>query len=104
MPKRARQFPYLDANIASYIYSPATPHAHLYEYGTAVRSFGNANRGQMFKASDRATPLTGNVVTSGISGNPAIPVVGIVASRYRKELYAKLLNMVRQETGAQVVE
>jgi hypothetical protein len=93
-----------DGHRAFAVVTSSAPHAHLYEYGTAVRTFGNANRGQMFKASERATPLANAVVTSGISGNPAVPVVGIVASRHRKELYAQLLNMVRQETGAQVVE
>lgn len=88
------------------------PHAHLYEYGTAVRSFGSQDRGQMFvrnpaaktaKRGDRVS-LSGRPVVSSISGRPAMAVVGTRASIGRQVLRERLKNLIRKETGAEVVD
>ena len=88
------------------------PHAHLYEYGTAVRSFDGQDRGQMFvrnpaaktaRRSDRVS-LSGRPVVSSISGRPAMPVVGTRAAIGRQVLNLRLKELVRKETGAEVVD
>lgn len=80
------------------------PHAHLYEYGTVEnRMYGGASKGQMFMAKTRRRKaLTGTVVTSSISGNQAMPVVGKVASGARKRFYQEVTEAVERITGATV--
>ncbi len=94
------------------IVTSTAPHAHLYEYGTAVRSFGSQDRGQMFvrnpaartaSRSDRVS-LSGRPVVSSISGRPAMAVVGTRASIGRQVLRERLKALVRRETGAEVVD
>ena len=97
---------------AQTIVKSTAPHAHLYEYGTAVRSFGSQDRGQMFvrnpaaktaRRSDRVS-LSGRPVVSTISGRPGMAVVGTRAAIGREVLNLRLKELVRKETGAEVVD
>ena len=101
-----------EGNRALAIVKSTAPHAHLYEYGTAARSFGGQDRGQMFvrnpsaktaRRSDRVS-LSGRPVVSTISGRPGMAVVGTRAAIGRDALRFRLKEMIRRETGAQVVD
>lgn len=88
------------------------PHAHLYEYGTAQRSFGAQDRGRMFVRNPGAQTanrrdrqaLSGAPVVSSISGHVAMPVVGTRAAITRRVMDERLRAMVTRVTGAQVVD
>lgn len=88
------------------------PHAHLYEYGTASRTFGTQDRGQMFVRNPAAKtagrtdrPIrTSQPSTSSVSGHPAMPVVGARAAMGRVRLNDELKAMVKRVTGAELVE
>lgn len=88
------------------------PHAHLYEYGTAQRSFGAQDRGRMFVRNPSALsahrrdrkPLSGSPVVSSISGHVAMPVMGTRAAITRRVMDERLRAMVARVADVQVVD
>lgn len=88
------------------------PHAMLYEYGTAERSFGAQDRGRMFVRNPAALTanrrdrrsLSGTPTVSSISGHVAMPVMGTRAAMSRRVMDERLRAMVARVTGAQVVD
>lgn len=88
------------------------PHAHLYEYGTAVRSFGAQDRGRMFVRNPAAQTanrrdrrsLSGTPVVSSVSGHVAMPVMGTRAAITRRVMDERLRAMVTRVAGVEVVD